>query len=380
MKIAIVCTYYPFPPSVGGVETIVRGVATELAKRGYEIHIITTPLDVTTQKPVTSLDIEEREEVIIHKLKPSKIKIGYARILQGLKEEIARIKPDIVHAHNLHPHLFQLAKWKRNFTYKLIAELHHPAMELDFLVQKIMFPFATIALKHVSIEVDAFITHTQIERSWLVNRGIKNHKIHIVRLPGIAPKLLEIPPVNNPTYDIIYIGRIVRRKGLHILIKALHKIREKINEIKATVAGPADPVYLKDLMEMVLRFGLRHAIEFKGLVSEDQKYKLLRHHKIFVLPSIKDYTPNVILEAQALGTPVVATKVGAIHELLIDKHTGILVDPNNPKNLAKTIINLLHNEDLRIIMSIKAREYAKNFTIDKTINKLEEIYKFIVIN
>lgn len=113
MRIAIVCSYYPWPPSVGGVETIVRNVSIKLARRGHEVHVITTPFDVTTMKQVSDYGVEERNGVIIHKLKPGGIRIGYARVLKGLKEAIERIRPEIVHSHNLHPHLFQLAIWKK---------------------------------------------------------------------------------------------------------------------------------------------------------------------------------------------------------------------------------------------------------------------------
>lgn len=100
MRIAIVCTYYPFPPSVGGVETIVRNITIELARRGHEVHVVASNLDVTIQKPITEFGVEERGVFIVHKLKPSSFRIGYARILKGLKETIAKIKPDILHAHN----------------------------------------------------------------------------------------------------------------------------------------------------------------------------------------------------------------------------------------------------------------------------------------
>jgi len=137
MRIAIVCSYYPWPPSVGGVETIVRNVAIELARRGHEVHVVTTPFDVTTMKQVTDYSVEERNGVVIHKLKPGKIRIGYARVVKGLRETVEKIKPEIVHSHNLHPPLFQLTNWKRRLGYKLVAELHYPAIELDFFIQKI---------------------------------------------------------------------------------------------------------------------------------------------------------------------------------------------------------------------------------------------------
>ena len=143
MRVAIVCSYYPWPPSVGGVETIVRNVSMELAKRGHEVYVVTTPFDVTTMRQVSTYGVEERDGVIIYKLKAGRLRVGYARLLKELKETLKEIRPEIVHEHNLHPHLFQLAKWKDDYDYKLVAELHHPAVNLDFFTQKILLPFVT---------------------------------------------------------------------------------------------------------------------------------------------------------------------------------------------------------------------------------------------
>ena len=378
MRIAIVCTYYPFPPSVGGVETIVRNVAVELARRGHEVHIISSNLDVTTQKPATELGTEERGGIIAHKLKPSSFRIGYARILKGLKEIIAKIKPDIVHEHNLHPHLFQLAKWKEGIGYKLAAELHYPAIELDYLIQKMLLPFTITVLRYGSKEVDIFIAHTKMEKEWLVNSGIEIEKIHVIRLPGISSELLNVDLPNSPPYDIIYVGRIVPRKGLHILLESLYKVRKNVQNIKTTIVGPADRVYLEYLMKLASQFGLEQVVEFKGVIDEMRKHELITQHKILVAPSIKDYTPNVIMEAQALGVPVISTRVGAIPEMVIDGETGFLVEPGNVDQLTDAILKLLRDEDLRRRMSVSAREWAKNFTLDKAVDRLESIYRELV--
>lgn len=378
MRVVIVCTYYPWPPSVGGVEAIVRNIAVQLAKRGHEVHIVTTPLDVTTGKPVASSGVEERDGVLVHKLKPSWVKIGYARIIHGLREEIAKIKPNVVHAHNLHPHLFQLAKWKKELKYKLIAELHHPAIELDFLIQKLVFPYAVFGLRLVSKRIDSFIAHTEIEKKWLVNKGIGEYKVHVARLPGIRPELLNTPIKSSRQKDVIYIGRIVPRKGLHVLIRAASKVKEHTPNVGVTIAGPTDPKYFEKLVSLAKRLRLENTIVFKNYIPEEEKYKLLKEHKVFVLPSLKDYTPNIVLEAQALGTAVISTKVGAIPEIVLDGETGILVEPGNVEHLAEAVKILLSNEKVRKRMFVKAREFAKNFTLGKVINHIEKIYNQLV--
>jgi len=378
MRIAIVCPYYPWPPSVGGVETIVRNVSIELAKRGHEVHVVTTPFDVTTQKQVTDFDMEERNGVIIHKLKPGNVKIGYARFLKGLKETIERIKPEVVHSHNLHPHLFQLARWKSGIGYKLIAELHHPAIELDFMIQKLAMPFAAMGLKLVSGAIDIFVAHTTLEKEWLSSKGIHSNKIALVRFPAIPSKLVGYEACSMNLGDIVYLGRIVYRKGLHVLLKALSIAKQHFNEIKASIAGPSDPRYLKSLKKLINKLRLENNVFLVGTVAEEKKYEFIKSHKIFVLPSLKEYTPGVLLEAQALGIPVIATNTGAVSEMMINGITGILVKPSDELELAKAMKMLLKDDRLRRSFSIKAREFVKNFTLEKTVNKLEKLYYLLL--
>jgi glycosyltransferase involved in cell wall biosynthesis len=192
MKIVMICSYYPWPPSIGGVETIVRNVSTELAKRGHEVYVITTPFDVTTMKQVSAYGVEKKDGIVIYKLKPRKLRVGYARFLDGLKEALKEIKPEIVHEHNLHPHLFQLAKWRDSAGYRLIAELHYPAIELDFLIQRLVMPFAELGLKHVSKAIDVFVAHTILEKEWLISKEIHNSKITLVRFPTIPSKVVKL--------------------------------------------------------------------------------------------------------------------------------------------------------------------------------------------
>jgi len=374
MRIAIVCSYYPWPPSVGGVETIVRNVSTELAKRGHEVHVVTTPFDVTTGRQVSDYGVEERDGVIVHKLKPGKVKIGYARLLKGLKETIEKIKPEIVHEHNLHPHLFQLVRWKGEVGYGLFAELHHPAIELDFFMQRLMMSPAVMGLKRMSKAIDAFVAHTVLESKWLVSKGIPDSKIALVRFPAIPSELISYGGCSMDLHDIAYLGRIVYRKGLHRLLKALSIVKSRLGVFKADIAGPSDPRYLESLKTLIAKLGLKDNVSLIGIVKEEEKYEFIKSHKIFVLPSLKEYTPGVLLEAQALGLPVIATKVGAVPEMMIDGETGLLVKPGDELELAKAIEILIRDEELRKCLSLNAREFAKNFVLEKQVDKLEALY------
>ncbi len=375
-KIAIVCSYYPWPPSVGGIETIVRNVSVELAKRGYNIHVITTPFDVTSMCQVAEYGIEEKNGVIIHNLQVGKLKVGYARFLNGLKEVLHKVNPNVVHSHNLHPHLFQLAKWRDEMNYKLLTELHHPSVEIDHLSAKAVFPLTVKYLVKISRNIDVFIAHTEMERNWLIKKGINADRVHKVTFPCVPSWLVNytrsfyIPK----DYDLLFAGRATQRKGLHILIKSLKHVIDTIEDVKLTIIGPSDKDYIKHVKNLIAQLKLHRHVNFKGVVSEEEKYDLIAGHKILILPSLRDYTPNILLEGQALGVPVIATKVGAVSDMMIHGETGLQIQPDNPTALAEAIKRLLLDDDLRKMMSIKAKEFSKGFILEKTVDNLENLY------
>jgi glycosyltransferase involved in cell wall biosynthesis len=230
-------------------------------------------------------------------------------------------------------------------------------------------------LMSVSKSIDAFIAHTNLEKDWLITNGIYGGKVQVVRFPAIPSTIIECRLCSERLSDIVYLGRIVHRKGLDIFVKALYEVKKSFSELRITIAGPSDPQYLSRLMKLVKQLRLESEVTFKGLVPEKEKYKVIQSHKILVLPSRKEYTPNILLEAQALGVPVIATRVGAVPEMMMDGETGILVEPNNVQELAKAIETLLNNDALRMGFSRKARKFAYNFTVERSAEKLEELYR-----
>jgi len=128
------------------------------------------------------------------------------------------------------------------------------------------------------------------------------------------------------------------------------------------------------LKMLIKRLELESSVSFIGTIKEEKKYEFIKSHKILVLPSIKEYTPGVLLEAQALGVPVIATRVGAVPEMVIDGETGILVEPSDELELARAVEVLIGNHELRKRFSLNARKFVKNFTLEAAVDKLEVLY------
>jgi glycosyltransferase involved in cell wall biosynthesis len=214
-----------------------------------------------------------------------------------------------------------------------------------------------------------------LEKSWLVSKGIKEDLIKVMEPPFISSKLFSCrskEPSNSNR--LLYVGRLVPKKGLQVLLRAL----SLVNDGELVIAGPYEKRYFENLQRLVRSLGLEDRVRLKGRVAEDEKIDLMSSCSVLVCPTLADYHPIVLLEAQALGVPVIATRVGAIPEIVINGETGLLVEPNNELELAKAIETLLNNDTLRLRFSRKAREFAKSFTAESAVEKLETLYRDVL--
>jgi len=371
MRIAIIAPFYK--PSIGGVEYIVHHTARELSKRGFEVHVIATTHDNRWRRVASPGTIVE-EGIYVHRLEPSRLRVGYATIMKGLKEALAEIRPDIVHCHNLHPHLFQSMKWKSELGYRLAAQLHHPrATGIDHLAARLLYKFVMRKLVKEQSKVDVFIAHTITEKLWLVGEGIDESRVRIVRYPCIPDELanyrahVDIHDRLSADTVIAYVGRMHPRKGQHLLIRAVPYLKQELNDFKIYIAGPpSDEGYLRELREYIERFDLeRHVVIDPRPLPEFEKLDIIATSDIFAYTPLKDYTPVIVLEALALRTPLVVTNVGAIPEMLsvetvLDELTKGVESGRLKALLASILEEKLKDADRAIaIVDTSPREIAK---------------------
>jgi glycosyltransferase involved in cell wall biosynthesis len=166
------------------------------------------------------------------------------------------------------------------------------------------------------------------------------------------------------------------------LLKSLNYIK---NFIDLKIIGPSDwnlYYYQKILrwIEIENRKG-KHNIKYLGHVDQPILIQEYQKASIFVLPSLFEPFGIVLLEAMSCKTPVVATYVGGIPEIVKNGENGILVPRNNPLKLAEAIDYLLENEDVRIKFGEAGRKWViENFSIEALIKKLCKIYEVVLNN
>jgi glycosyltransferase involved in cell wall biosynthesis len=182
-------------------------------------------------------------------------------------------------------------------------------------------------------------------------------------------------PLEEDDIVIGFIGRIVPAKGLKYLLNALPYLKEEFKSIKLLVVGEGSLV--EELKEKAKKNNIFDNILFTG--GRRDIPEILASIDIFVMPSTAEGLPNSLLEAMAMGKPVVATEVGGIPELIKNGRTGLLVPPRNPEALATAIRDLISNDQLAAKMGQAARSFVlNNYSIVEIAQKWQTLYLSIL--
>jgi glycosyltransferase involved in cell wall biosynthesis len=178
---------------------------------------------------------------------------------------------------------------------------------------------------------------------------------------------------------ILFVGRLAEKKGVSYLISAMAKIRKSCPGCKLLIAGdgPDKPL----LEKQVANNALDDSVIFAGSISKEKLPAFYHSADVFVLPSIIAKSGDteglgvVLLEAIASGVPVVASKVGGIPDIIIDRKTGLLVEQKSPDEISAAIISLLRNPKKGKSLSKTALEHVrKNYSWEKVSGDFSEIY------
>lgn len=170
---------------------------------------------------------------------------------------------------------------------------------------------------------------------------------------------------------VLYLGRLQQYKSLHVLIEAAKKILEHVPKAEFVIAGDGEDKH--NLQALVKSLKLEAKITFLGKVTEEEKINLYQRAWVFVNPSFMEGWGITTIEANACGTPVVASRVSGLKDSVKNPHTGYLVDYGDVDAFADKIAKLLTNKTVRSSMSEEAENWAKKFDWNISANKSLEI-------
>lgn len=215
--------------------------------------------------------------------------------------------------------------------------------------------------------IDIFIALNRFGRDKLIQGGIPAEKI---RICGNFIEHIADHPQAKADY-VLYLGRLSSEKGLHTLFKAMQVLPPHVR-LKVAGSGPLEPE-LKD-------FAARHLggkVEFLGFVTGEEKTRLISHALCVVVPSeCYENFPISVVESLSLGTPVIASRMGGLPEMIEHQETGLLFTAGDAEELAQQILTIYSDSALTKAMSKAAIETARvRFSKETHLRELMSIYE-----
>lgn len=204
---------------------------------------------------------------------------------------------------------------------------------------------------------------------WNIDKYKK--KIHIGGLYTDEDFFCEQINLNDRKNLIGFAGRLSEDKGIMNFIESIPKILEKNDNIKFLIAGQGE---LDETIKTYLtKNDLNNKVELCGWVKHDELPNFLNKLKLFVLPSKTEGLPNIVLEAMASGTPVLATPVGGIPDLIKDNYNGFILEDNSANCIETSLLKSIECKYLNEIGKRAHNTIEKNYTYKIALNRWKDI-------
>ena len=199
------------------------------------------------------------------------------------------------------------------------------------------------------------------------------NRFHIVRC-GIDLDTFIFRKPKNQVNRLIFLGRLSPEKGVQVLIDSLVLLREDGYFPSLLIMGDGEEKL--DLENYISHHKLNNSVEFTGFVDQKRIIQELEAGDILVLPSFAEGIPVVLMEAMAIGVPVIGTYVGGIVELVTPGETGQLVSPSDSEGLAKAISRYMDDSEFagRLAVNGRSRVEEKFNAVDQ-IDKLASLFR-----
>jgi glycosyltransferase involved in cell wall biosynthesis len=222
--------------------------------------------------------------------------------------------------------------------------------------------------------VDATIVYTS-RLAGLLAEGGGARPVHVIRR-GMDPRPYADPgPDPFPDIEgrarVVFLGRVVRAKGVETLVEAAARLRTRDVEVLLVGDGPDR----SRVERLARRLGVADRVRVTGFVPHDRVPAVLASTDLLVLPSLYEELGAVLVEALHAGVPAIASRVGGIPEVVEDGVTGLLVPPNDPRALAAAIDAVLEDAGFARRLAANAKRKAVDYDLDHFGARVHDLYE-----
>lgn len=384
MRVLMLSWEYP-PNIVGGLARHLGGLCPALAKKGVEVHIITSAsLGLPDHEREGKLHIHRVEANFIDALDFSNWvhQLNFSALQRAIPL-LGKFQFHIIHTHDW---LNCMAGRVLKHAYKipLIATIHATEFGRRGGITEPLSRY---------IHAQEWLLGYEAWRVIVCSETMRKEVVDVLAIP---PDKVEVIPngVDSERFDvkveegfrdrflapgeklILFVGRLVWEKGVDVLVDSAPYVLERFPNVKFVVVGKGN---VEEYRERARQRGVEHKFFFTGFLEDKEVAKLYNCADICVYPSRYEPFGIVALEAMAVGIPPVTSDAGGFRETVQNGETGIITHRGDPLSLAQGILFLLENPGLKKAMGEKARRKARQeYRWDKIAIRTISLYKRVI--
>ena len=370
MKIALVCPASLPATQFGGIVFLSIDLAREFSELGHDVTIYTSDLDFANGPTKFNKSLPRLEKFEKFKINRThtwfSVKLYFVN--PDIYKQIKNDNPDIIHTIGLRS--FQsLMAWfvskKTNIPLVISDQgglTTHPFLKQSGIFFKIIYKIQNFFIKRIISDSSAISAANEYEKEIFLTFN-KNSKIKIIR-NGVNLKTLVSQEDFKQKHKIdnkfiLFVGRFSKSKGIETLLHACSIIKNELKSqnISLVIMG-VDFGYQDEMLKLISMLKLDDSVVVIKNPPRDDVIAAYGQSEFLVLPSYWELSPLVPLESFVFKKPVISTKAHGIPYTVQDKVNGMLVEPDNPNDLSKAIIELLENKVMREKLGLAGYEFV----------------------
>jgi glycogen synthase len=378
MRIVLVSPEYTGVTRAGGIGTVTSIVASGLARRGHDTHVI------TRGAPGSRRDGEVGVIAVRHRWVPNRVAFELLARRRIAAAAVA-LGPDVVQASEWKADAWWLARRHR---VPVVTRLDTPTYLVELLNRGAVNPKGGLLRRmerdQTRSSASVIAPSASLAERVSIDWRLGPDRVEVIPNPVDVARIREMgattPTVELPARFVAFFGRIEPRKGVGVLGTALPAVLAAHPEVHVMMIGADPGVDAGRFMEGVHRdvARVRDRVHFVGELSRAQALAIVARAAVVALPSLWENFGYTCLEAMALGRPVVATRTGGFLEIVEEGRSGWLVPPGDAAVLANRLTSVLGDASLLERVGQGARRRAEDFDIEPITDRLVDLYERVV--
>jgi phosphatidylinositol alpha-mannosyltransferase len=367
MKIALVSPYdFSYP---GGVNNHITALEKQLTRMGHQVKVIAPASKAVEAFGDRFLTIGTPWPMPIS---GTTVRISISlRLASKIKEVLKREKFDIIHLHE--PFMVMLCSAMLRFSKSLnIGTFHATKGKPGY---NWGWPISRLMLKRRCRKLAGKIAVSQSAMDYASSYVSGPYEIipNGIDLEKFSPEVQKIKKFNDDKLNILFVGRLEKRKGLKYLLDAYRRVKDEFYNSRLIVVGPGTR-FLGKYKKQVRDYGLKD-VHFVGSVSDNELPRYYNTVDVFCAPATgQESFGIVLLEAMACGKPIIASNIEGYAGVMTDGKEGILVPPKNVEGLAEALKTIMTDEELRKKMGERGMITAESYSWQRVAKKIAAYY------